>query len=75
MWRSGSALPLFLERLSPFLLSLSPFLLSLTLSHTYCLTDQVEKLQRRIAPHLLRRVKEDVAKDIPPKVRGGRPPT
>jgi hypothetical protein len=29
--------------------------------------DQVEHLQRRIAPHLLRRVKEDVAKDIPPK--------
>ena len=29
--------------------------------------DQVEQLQRRIAPHLLRRVKEDVAKDIPPK--------
>jgi SNF2-related domain len=28
---------------------------------------QVESLQRRIAPHLLRRVKEDVAKDIPPK--------
>ena len=28
---------------------------------------QVEQLQRRIAPHLLRRVKEDVAKDIPPK--------
>jgi hypothetical protein len=27
----------------------------------------VESLQRRIAPHLLRRVKEDVAKDIPPK--------
>ena len=24
-------------------------------------------MQRRIAPHLLRRVKEDVAKDIPPK--------
>jgi SNF2 family DNA or RNA helicase len=30
-------------------------------------TSQVESLQRRIAPHLLRRVKEDVAKDIPPK--------
>jgi SNF2 family DNA or RNA helicase len=30
--------------------------------------DQVESLQRRIAPHLLRRVKEDVAKDIPPKM-------
>ena len=29
--------------------------------------EQVEALQRRIAPHLLRRVKEDVAKDIPPK--------
>lgn len=29
--------------------------------------EQVEMLQRRIAPHLLRRVKEDVAKDIPPK--------
>lgn len=29
--------------------------------------EQVESLQRRIAPHLLRRVKEDVAKDIPPK--------
>jgi len=29
--------------------------------------EQVENLQRRIAPHLLRRVKEDVAKDIPPK--------
>jgi SNF2 family DNA or RNA helicase len=29
--------------------------------------DEVEGLQRRIAPHLLRRVKEDVAKDIPPK--------
>ena len=29
--------------------------------------EQVEHLQRRIAPHLLRRVKEDVAKDIPPK--------
>lgn len=29
--------------------------------------EQVEQLQRRIAPHLLRRVKEDVAKDIPPK--------
>ena len=29
--------------------------------------DQVEGLQKRIAPHLLRRVKEDVAKDIPPK--------
>ena len=29
--------------------------------------EQVEGLQRRIAPHLLRRVKEDVAKDIPPK--------
>ena len=28
---------------------------------------KVEALQRRIAPHLLRRVKEDVAKDIPPK--------
>lgn len=27
----------------------------------------MEGLQRRIAPHLLRRVKEDVAKDIPPK--------
>jgi len=27
----------------------------------------VEQLQRRIAPHLLRRVKEDVARDIPPK--------
>ena len=27
----------------------------------------MESLQRRIAPHLLRRVKEDVAKDIPPK--------
>jgi SNF2 family DNA or RNA helicase len=29
--------------------------------------EQVESLQKRIAPHLLRRVKEDVAKDIPPK--------
>ena len=29
--------------------------------------EQVESLQRRIAPHVLRRVKEDVAKDIPPK--------
>jgi hypothetical protein len=29
--------------------------------------EQVESLQARIAPHLLRRVKEDVAKDIPPK--------
>ena len=29
--------------------------------------EQVEALQKRIAPHLLRRVKEDVAKDIPPK--------
>lgn len=29
--------------------------------------EQVEALQRRISPHLLRRVKEDVAKDIPPK--------
>jgi hypothetical protein len=29
--------------------------------------EQVESLQRRIGPHLLRRVKEDVAKDIPPK--------
>eukprot|EP01035_Chromulina_nebulosa_P019284 gene19284-25143_t len=29
--------------------------------------EQVESLQRRLAPHLLRRVKEDVAKDIPPK--------
>lgn len=29
--------------------------------------EQVENLQRRLAPHLLRRVKEDVAKDIPPK--------
>ena len=29
--------------------------------------EQVEQLQKRIAPHLLRRVKEDVAKDIPPK--------
>jgi chromodomain-helicase-DNA-binding protein 7 len=29
--------------------------------------EQVENLQHRIAPHLLRRVKEDVAKDIPPK--------
>ena len=29
--------------------------------------EQVEGLQRRIAPHVLRRVKEDVAKDIPPK--------
>ena len=29
--------------------------------------EQVEALQRRLAPHLLRRVKEDVAKDIPPK--------
>jgi hypothetical protein len=29
--------------------------------------EQVELLQRRIAPHLLRRVKEDVATDIPPK--------
>lgn len=28
---------------------------------------QVEQLQKRIAPHLLRRVKEDVARDIPPK--------
>ena len=27
----------------------------------------MEQLQRRIAPHLLRRVKEDVARDIPPK--------
>ena len=30
-------------------------------------SEQVEALQKRIAPHLLRRVKEDVAKDIPPK--------
>jgi chromodomain-helicase-DNA-binding protein 7 len=30
-------------------------------------TEQVDALQKRIAPHLLRRVKEDVAKDIPPK--------
>ena len=29
--------------------------------------EQVDALQRRISPHLLRRVKEDVAKDIPPK--------
>jgi SNF2 family DNA or RNA helicase len=29
--------------------------------------DQVESLQLRLGPHLLRRVKEDVAKDIPPK--------
>lgn len=29
--------------------------------------DQVEGLQKRLGPHLLRRVKEDVAKDIPPK--------
>ena len=29
--------------------------------------EQVTSLQRRISPHLLRRVKEDVAKDIPPK--------
>lgn len=29
--------------------------------------EQVEALQFRIAPHILRRVKEDVAKDIPPK--------
>lgn len=29
--------------------------------------EQVESLQRRISPHLLRRVKEDVAKDIPAK--------
>lgn len=29
--------------------------------------DQVENLQRRIAPYMLRRVKEDVATDIPPK--------
>jgi chromodomain-helicase-DNA-binding protein 7 len=29
--------------------------------------EQVERLQNRLAPHLLRRVKEDVAKDIPPK--------
>lgn len=29
--------------------------------------EQVELLQRRIAPHIIRRVKEDVAKDIPPK--------
>lgn len=29
--------------------------------------EQVEHLQQRIGPHLLRRVKEDVAKDIPPK--------
>jgi chromodomain-helicase-DNA-binding protein 7 len=29
--------------------------------------EQVEALQRRISPHILRRVKEDVAKDIPPK--------
>merc|ERR1711871_381889 len=29
--------------------------------------EQVEGLQRRIAPHVLRRVKEDVARDIPPK--------
>jgi len=29
--------------------------------------EQVESLQRRLSPHLLRRVKEDVAKDIPPK--------
>lgn len=29
--------------------------------------EQVEHLQKRIAPHLLRRVKEDVATDIPPK--------
>lgn len=29
--------------------------------------EQVELLQRRIAPHILRRVKEDVATDIPPK--------
>ena len=29
--------------------------------------EQVETLQRRISPHMLRRVKEDVAKDIPPK--------
>lgn len=29
--------------------------------------EQVESLQQRLAPHLLRRVKEDVAKDIPPK--------
>lgn len=29
--------------------------------------EQVESLQRRISPHLLRRVKEDVARDIPAK--------
>jgi SNF2 family DNA or RNA helicase len=29
--------------------------------------EQVRQLQRRIAPHMLRRVKEDVASDIPPK--------
>lgn len=29
--------------------------------------EQIEALQRRISPHILRRVKEDVAKDIPPK--------
>ncbi|KAG5188935.1 SNF2 family N-terminal domain-containing protein, partial [Tribonema minus] len=29
--------------------------------------EQVRSLQRRIAPHMLRRVKEDVASDIPPK--------
>ena len=30
--------------------------------------EQVELLQRRISPHIIRRVKEDVAKDIPPKM-------
>ena len=44
--------------LHPFLRTLTPIL---------PLHTQVESLQRRIAPHLLRRVKEDVAKDIPPK--------
>ncbi len=40
---------------------------SLELLNFSFLLYQVEQLQRRIAPHLLRRVKEDVARDIPPK--------
>ena len=51
---------------SQFTPPLSPYITPLRYGNITT-QDQVESLQRRIAPHLLRRVKEDVAKDIPPK--------
>jgi hypothetical protein len=41
------------------------FLLHALLNTSY--SNQVRALQRRLEPHLLRRVKEDVATDIPAK--------